>query len=207
MNHWFNPRLQITRRATPKSLRALFKVRNCIAIYATQNPTKRWRWAAPRGLNEGRLLQMGQRPRFTINQKEYYYCEMFSEPPIKRVQRPSPVKKKVTSMTTVHFSLKQRFASPTPGEYNLACARHHIGLVPHSDRCLELPCAFVLAEISRLSETSYMFHNPPFDLVLAICLGFTLSGGFNEIKVYFPTHKLMPFERNKDKMVHSSQHE
>jgi len=58
-------------------LRALFKVGNLHPLFRdTRSPRSVGAWAAtPRSWTKGRLLQMGQRPRFTSNQKDILLAE------------------------------------------------------------------------------------------------------------------------------------
>ena len=88
----------------------------------------------------------------------------------------------------------------SPGEYQFGVRASHIGLVPHADDDLELPVRVDLAEISG-SETFLHVHNPHFDLVLHLS-GVHAYHVDQEIKVYFPTHKLYAFDA-QGKMVHS----
>lgn len=183
-----------------QELRALFKVRNCIAIYATTEPNEALALGGNTAvLNEGRLLQMGPTAKVYHQPKDIITAEMFSEPPINIVQgRVS--EEEVTFDDTVHFRLNSDLRSLSPGEYQFGVRASHIGLVPHADDDLELPVRVDLAEISG-SETFLHVHNPHFDLVLHLS-GVHAYQVDQEIKVYFPTHKLYVFD-TQGKMVHS----
>lgn len=131
--------------------------------------------------------------------KDIITAEMFSEPPINVV--PGRVnEEEVTFDDTVHFRLNNDLRNLAPGEYQFGVRASHIGLVPHSDDDLELPVRVDLAEISG-SETFLHVHNPHFDLVLHLS-GVHAYQVDQEIKVYFPTHKLYAFDQ-QGKMVHS----
>ncbi|MEP2618567.1 MAG: ABC transporter ATP-binding protein [Marinomonas sp.] len=183
-----------------QELRALFKARNCIAIYATTEPNEALALGGnTEVLNEGRLLQMGPTAEVYHQPKDIITAEMFSEPPINIV--PGRVnEEEVTFDDTVHFRLNNDLRRLTPGEYQFGVRASHIGLVPHSDDDLELPVRVDLAEISG-SETFLHVHNQHFDLVLHLS-GVHAYQVDQEIKVYFPTHKLYAFD-DQGKMVHS----
>jgi glycerol transport system ATP-binding protein len=183
-----------------QELRALFKARNCIAIYATTEPNEALALGGNTAvLNEGRLLQMGPTAEVYHQPKDIITAEMFSEPPINIV--PGRVnEEEVTFDDTVHFRLNNDLRRLTPGEYQFGVRASHIGLVPHSDDDLELPVRVDLAEISG-SETFLHVHNQHFDLVLHLS-GVHAYQVDQEIKVYFPTHKLYAFD-DQGKMVHS----
>ncbi|MCB5160457.1 ABC transporter ATP-binding protein [Marinomonas algarum] len=183
-----------------QELRALFKARNCIAIYATTEPNEALALGGNTAvLNEGRLLQMGPTAEVYHQPKNIITAEMFSEPPINVV--PGRVsEEEVTFDDTVHFRLNNDLRRLSPGEYQFGVRASHIGLVPHADDDLELPVRVDLAEISG-SETFLHVHNPHFDLVLHLS-GVHAYHVDQEIKVYFPTHKLYAFDANGT-MVHS----
>lgn len=183
-----------------QELRALFKARNCIAIYATTEPNEALALGGNTAvLNEGRLLQMGPTAEVYHQPKDIITAEMFSEPPINIV--PGRVsEEEVTFDDTVHFRLNNDLRRLMPGEYQFGVRASHIGLVPHSDDDLELPVHVDLAEISG-SETFLHVHNQHFNLVLHLS-GVHAYQVDQEIKVYFPTHKLYAFD-DQGKMVHS----
>ncbi len=183
-----------------QELRALFKARNCIAIYATTEPNEALALGGNTAvLHEGRLLQMGPTAEVYHQPKDIITAEMFSEPPINVV--PGRVsEEEVTFDDTVHFRLNNDLRRLPPGEYQFGVRASHIGLVPHSDDDLELPVRVDLAEISG-SETFLHVHNSHFDLVLHLS-GVHAYQVDQEIKVYFPTHKLYAFD-HQGQMVHS----
>ncbi|RBO86034.1 ABC transporter ATP-binding protein [Marinomonas aquiplantarum] len=183
-----------------QELRALFKARNCIAIYATTEPNEALALGGNTAvLHEGKLLQMGPTAQVYHQPKDIITAEMFSEPPINLV--PGRVsEEEVTFDETVHFRLNSDLRNLTPGQYQFGVRASHIGLVPHSDDDLELPVKVDLAEISG-SETFLHVHNSHFDLVLHLS-GVHEYQVDQDIKVYFPTHKLYAFD-SEGKMVHS----
>lgn len=183
-----------------QELRALFKARNSIAIYATTEPNEALALGGNTAvLNEGRLLQMGPTAQVYHQPNNIVTAEMFSEPPI-NIVKGRVSEEEVTFDETVHFRLNNDLRSLTPGEYQFGVRASHIGLVPHADDDLELPVRVDLAEISG-SETFLHVRNPHFDLVLHLS-GVHSYHVDQEIKVYFPTHKLYAFDA-QGKMVHS----
>ncbi|GGX74655.1 ABC transporter ATP-binding protein [Saccharospirillum salsuginis] len=183
-----------------QELRALFKARNCIAVYATTEPNEALALGGNTAvLHEGQLLQMGPTAEVYHKPQDIITAEMFSEPPINVV--PGRVtENEVTFDETVHFQLNTDLRVLEPGSYQFGVRASHIGLVPHADDDLELPVRVDLAEISG-SETFLHVHNPHFDLVLHLS-GVHEYQVDQEIKVYFPTHKLYAFDPS-GRMVHA----
>ncbi|ADZ89675.1 ABC transporter ATP-binding protein [Marinomonas mediterranea] len=183
-----------------QELRALFKARNCIAVYATTEPNEALALSGNTAvLHEGRLLQFGETAEVYHQPQNIITAEMFSEPPINVV--PGKVTEtEVTFDDKVHFQLNNDLRSLPAGQYQFGVRASHIGLVPHNDDDLELPVQVDLAEISG-SETFLHVHNPHFDLVLHLS-GVHQYQVDQEIKVYFPTHKLYAFNDHGD-MVHA----
>lgn len=175
-----------------EELRELFKVRNCIAVYATTEPNEALALGGHTAvLHEGRLLQYGKTPDVYHRPKDIITAEMFSEPPI-NVVKGLVTDSEVTFDETVHFQLNADLRNLTPGEYNFGVRASHIGLVPHADDDLELPVTVDLAEISG-SETFLHVRNDHFNLVLHLS-GVHEYHVDEKIKVYFPTHKLYAFD-------------
>ncbi|BFM49900.1 ABC transporter ATP-binding protein [Marinomonas sp. THO17] len=183
-----------------QELRALFKARNCIAIYATTEPNEALALGGNTAvLSQGKLLQMGPTAQVYHQPKDIITAAMFSEPPINLV--PGRVsEEEVTFDETVHFRLNSDLRNLPPGQYQFGVRASHIGLVPHSDDDLELPVKVDLAEISG-SETFLHVHNSYFDLVVHLS-GVHEYQVDQDIKVYFPTHKLYAFD-SQGEMVHS----
>lgn len=183
-------------------LRALFRERNCIAVYATTEPNEALALSGNTAvLHEGRLLQMGPTEEVYHKPMDIITAEMFSEPPINIVQgRVSETE--VTFDDTVHFQLNTDLRGLQPGDYQFGVRASHVGLVPHADDDLEVPVRVELAEISG-SETFLHVKNPHFDLVLHLS-GVHEYPVDKEIKIYFPTHKLYAFDPSGD-LVHAPQ--
>lgn len=175
-----------------EELRNLFKARNCIAVYATTEPNEALALGGNTAvLHEGRLLQMGPTPQVYHRPKDIITAEMFSEPPINII--PGRVtENEVTFDETVHFQLNSDLRPLKPGHYQFGVRASHIGLVPHADDDLELPVKVDLAEISG-SETFLHVRNPHFELVLHLS-GVHEYHVDQDIKIYFPTHKLYAFD-------------
>ena len=106
----------------------------------------------------------------------------------------------VTFDQDVHFQLNNDLKMLKPGHYQFGVRASHIGLVPHSDDDLELPVKVDLAELSG-SETFLHVRNPHFELVLHLS-GVHEYEVDQEIKIYFPTHKLYAFD-TQGSLVHS----
>lgn len=175
-----------------EELRELFKTKNCIAVYATTEPNEALALGGNTAvLHEGELLQYGRTPEVYHRPKDILTAEMFSEPPINVV--PGLVtESEVTFDETVHFKLNADLQSLTPGRYQFGVRASHIGLVPHADDDLELPMNVDLAEISG-SETFLHVRNDNFQLVLHLS-GVHEYDVDEQIKVYFPTHKIYAFD-------------
>lgn len=175
-----------------EELRELFKTRNCIAVYATTEPNEALALGGNTAvLHEGKLLQYGRTPEVYHRPTDILAAEMFSEPPINVV--PGLVtESEVTFDETVHFKLNADLQGLTPGRYQFGVRASHIGLVPHADDDLELPMNVDLAEISG-SETFLHVRNDNFQLVLHLS-GVHEYSVDEQIKVYFPTHKIYAFD-------------
>lgn len=175
-----------------EELRELFKTKNCIAVYATTEPNEALALGGNTAvLHEGRLLQYGRTPEVYHQPKDILTAEMFSEPPINVV--PGLVtESEVTFDETVHFKLNADLQSLTPGRYQFGVRASHIGLVPHADDDLELPMNVDLAEISG-SETFLHVRSDKLELVLHLS-GVHEYDVDEQIKVYFPTHKIYAFD-------------
>ena len=88
-----------------QELRALFKIRNCIAVYATTEPNEALALGGNTAvLNEGRLLQMGPTALVYHQPKNIVPAEMFLEPPI-NIVKGRVSEEEVTFDETVHFRL------------------------------------------------------------------------------------------------------
>ncbi|MEX0623927.1 ABC transporter ATP-binding protein [Saccharospirillum sp.] len=188
------------REGLREELRSLFKARNCIAVYATTEPNEALALGGNTAvLHEGRLLQMGPTAQVYHKPRDIITAEMFSEPPINVV--PGEVtENEVTFDQDVHFQLNNDLKMLEPGHYQFGVRASHIGLVPHSDDDLELPVKVDLAELSG-SETFLHVRNPHFELVLHLS-GVHEYEVDQEIKIYFPTHKLYAFD-TQGALVHS----
>ncbi len=175
-----------------EELRELFKTKNCIAVYATTEPNEALALGGNTAvLHEGNLLQYGRTPEVYHHPSDILTAEMLSEPPINVV--PGLVtESEVTFDETVHFKLNADLHGLTPGRYQFGVRASHIGLVPHADDDLELPMNVDLAEISG-SETFLHVRNDNFQLVLHLS-GVHEYAVDEQIKVYFPTHKIYAFD-------------
>jgi len=179
------------REALRSELKDLFQARNCIAVYATTEAQEALALGGETAvLHEGRLLQKGPTPKVYHQPQDIETAEIFSEPPINIV--PGRVtENEVTFDEQVHFRLNSDLASLEPGQYTFGVRPSHIGLVPNADDDLEIPVTVDLAEISG-SETFLHVHTENFELVLHL-QGIYQHRPDEQIKVYFPTHKLYAF--------------
>ncbi|MFO7995355.1 MAG: ABC transporter ATP-binding protein [Marinobacter sp.] len=179
------------REALRSELKDLFEARNCIAVYATTEAQEALALGGETAvLHEGRLLQKGPTPTVYHRPQDIETAEIFSEPPINIV--PGKVtENEVTFDEQVHFQLNADLASLEPGPYTFGVRPSHIGLVPHADDDLEVSVTVDLAEISG-SETFLHVHSESFELVLHL-QGIYQYRPDEQIKVYFPTHKLYAF--------------
>lgn len=179
------------REALRSELKDLFQARNCIAVYATTEAQEALALGGETAvLHEGRLLQKGPTPEVYHRPQDIETAEMFSEPPINIM--PGRVSDNEVSFDErVHFQLNSDLDSLTPGDYDFGVRPSHIGLVPGADDDLELPVTVDLAEISG-SETFLHVHTESFELVLHL-QGIYQYRPDEQIKVYFPTHKLYAF--------------
>ncbi|WP_341936965.1 ABC transporter ATP-binding protein [Marinimicrobium sp. C2-29] len=184
-------------------LRTLFKERNCIAVYATTEPNEALALGGNTAvLHEGRLLQVGPTAEVYHKPKDIVTAEMFSEPPINIISA-TVTDNEVTFDKTIHFQLNADLRNLSAGDYQFGVRASHIGLVPQADDDLELPVKVELAEISG-SETFLHVHNPHFDLVLHLS-GVHEYKVDQEIKIYFPTHKVFAFDC-EGQLVHAPIH-
>ncbi|MEP1216298.1 MAG: ABC transporter ATP-binding protein [Marinobacter sp.] len=179
------------REALRSELKDLFQARNCIAVYATTEAHEALALGGETAvLHEGRLLQKGPTPKVYHRPQDIETAEIFSEPPINIV--PGRVtESQVTFDEQVHFRLNSDLDSLAPGQYMFGVRPSHIGLVPHADDDLEVQVTVDLAEISG-SETFLHVHSKSFELVLHL-QGIYQFSPDEQIKVYFPTHKLYAF--------------
>lgn len=179
------------REALRSELKDLFRKRNCIAVYATTEAHEALALGGETAvLHEGRLLQKGDTPEVYHRPRDIETAEMFSEPPINIISgRVS--ESEVTFDEQVHFQLNSDLGSLAPGHYKFGVRASHIGLVPRADDDLEIPVTVDLAEISG-SETFLHVHNDSLELVLHL-QGIYPYHTDEQIKVYFPTHKLYAF--------------
>lgn len=177
-----------------QELRELFRMRNCIAVYATTEPNEALALGGHTAvLHEGRLLQYGRTEDVYHRPGNILTAEMFSEPPINVV--PGLVSgAEVTFDKSVHFRLNEDLRSLPPGQYSFGVRPSHVGLAPQSADDLELQVRVDLAEISG-SETFLHVSNELFHLVLHLA-GVHEFAVDEQIKVYFPTHKLYAFDHN-----------
>lgn len=174
-------------------LRDLFKVRNCIAVYATTEPNEALALGGNTAiLHEGKLLQYGPTDQIYREPNGILSAEMFSEPPINIV----PGRLTETDITfdnATHFACDDALRRLPPGDYRFGVRASHLSLTPQAPDDLELSVEVDVAEISG-SETFLHVRHPHFPLVLHLSGIYELK--VNEpIKVYFPTHKLFVFDQ------------
>ncbi|GHE22838.1 ABC transporter ATP-binding protein [Halomonas urumqiensis] len=175
-----------------EELRELFRARNCIAVYATTEPNEALALGGNTAvLHEGKMLQYGPTEDVYHRPRDILTAEMFSEPPINVV--PAMVSgSEVTFDRDVRFPLNDDLKTLAPGQYQFGVRASHISLTPQSDDDLEIEVRVDIAEISG-SETFLHVHNDLFHLVLHLT-GIHEFAVDQDIKVYFPTHKIYAFD-------------
>src|SRR5690554_6866013 len=131
-----------------EELRELFKLRNCIAVYATTEPNEALALGGHTAvLHQGRLLQYGSTEEVYHRPRNVLAAEMFSEPPINVV--PAIVSDtQVTFDRNMHFSLSGNLANLVPGQYQFGIRASHISLERRSQSDLEIDVKVDIAEIS-----------------------------------------------------------
>ncbi|SDN06256.1 ABC transporter ATP-binding protein [Vreelandella arcis] len=174
-------------------LRDLFKVRNCIAVYATTEPNEALALGGNTAiLHEGRLLQYGPTDQIYREPNGILSAEMFSEPPINIVPG-RLTDNDITFDNDTHFACDDALRQLPPGDYRFGVRASHLSLTPQAADDLELQVTVDVAEISG-SETFLHVRHPHFPLVLHLA-------GIHELRVdqpiniYFPTHKLFVFDQ------------
>lgn len=175
-----------------EELRELFRAKHCIAVYATTEPNEALALGGHTAvLHQGELLQYGKTPEVYHQPRDILTAQMFSEPPINIVAG-RVTDSEVTFDESVHFKLNQDLNGLQPGNYQFGVRASHIGLVPHADDDLELSVRVDLAEISG-SETFLHVRSEQFELILHLS-GVHEYAVDQEVKVYFPTHKIYVFD-------------
>lgn len=179
------------REGLRSELKDLFQARNCIAVYATTEAQEALALGGETAvIHEGRLLQKGPTPEVYHRPQDIETAEMFSEPPINIV--PGRISgREVTFDEQIHFQLNPDLSALEPGRYQFGVRASHISLVPRADDDLEIPVRVDLSEISG-SETFLHVRNDSFELVLHL-QGIYKYHTDEQIKVYFPVHKLYAF--------------
>ncbi|OAZ96119.1 ABC transporter ATP-binding protein [Halomonas sp. G11] len=174
-------------------LRDLFKVRNCIAVYATTEPNEALALGGNTAiLHEGKLLQYGPTDQIYRQPNGILSAEMFSEPPINIVPG-RLTDNEITFDNDTHFTCDDALQKLPPGDYQFGVRASHLSLTPQAPDDLELPVTVDVAEISG-SETFLHARHAHFPLVLHL-LGIHELKVNQPIKVYFPTHKLFVFDQ------------
>lgn len=179
-----------------EELRELFKARNCIAVYATTEPSEALALGGHTAvLHGGRLLQYGPTEEVYHHPRDVLTAEMFSEPPINVL--PALVSgAEVSFGPSVSFPLNRDLARLSSGEYQFGVRASHITLLRQAEDDLELEVRVDIAEISG-SETFLHVHNDLFHLVLHLT-GVHEFAVDQRIKVYLPSHKIFAFDRHGD---------
>jgi len=180
------------REGLRQELRELFAARQCIAVYATTEPTEALALGGTTTLvHEGRIVQSGPTAEVYQRPGSVLAAELFSEPPINLV--PGRISGNEVSLAqAVHFARNADLQQLAEGEYRFGVRPSHITLVPAHDDDLELAVLVELAEISG-SETFLHVRNEHWRTILHL-------PGVHEyqvdtpIRVFIPTHKLFVFD-------------
>ncbi|WP_111496585.1 MULTISPECIES: ABC transporter ATP-binding protein [Marinobacter] len=185
-------------------LRALFRERNCIAVYATTEPNEALALGGHTTLlHEGRIIQSGPVTQVYRKPASVTAAELFSEPPINFM--PGRVTENdVTFDEYAHHPLTRELKALEPDAYQFGIRPSHISLVPQNEDDLELAMTVELAEISG-SETFMHVKNDHFELVLQL-MGVHEYHTETPIKIYLPIGKLFVFNQAGE-LVHAPAHE
>ncbi|KPQ21604.1 ABC transporter ATP-binding protein [Halomonas sp. HL-93] len=184
-------------------LRELFKVRNCIAVYATTEPNEALALGGNTAvLHEGRLLQYGPTDQAYREPNNVLSAEMFSEPPI-NILPGRLTDDQITFDGTTHFACDDALRRLPPGDYQFGVRASHLSLTPRAEDDLALEVVVDVAEISG-SETFLHVRHPHFALVLHLVGIHELSMN-QAINVHLPIHKLFVFDQ-QGSIVHTPTH-
>ncbi|QGZ31513.1 ABC transporter ATP-binding protein [Stutzerimonas stutzeri] len=175
-----------------QEMRALFRTRRSIAVYATTEPNEALALGGTATvLHEGRVIQSGPTSEVYHRPSQMLSAELFSEPPINLLAGRMGANE-VSLLDCMHFPLNADLRGLGEGQYRFGIRPSHIGLVPSNDDDLEVSGRVELAEISG-SETFLHVRNDHFGLVLHL-QGVHDYAVDSPIRVYIPTHKLFVFD-------------
>nr|WP_298251049.1 ABC transporter ATP-binding protein [uncultured Halomonas sp.] len=186
-----------------EELRSVFSERNCIAVYATTEPTEALALGGNTAvIHEGRLLQYGRTEEVYHRPHDILTAELFSEPPINIVS--GDVSSGAVSLdNTGFFPVSDDLRGLAPGTYRFGVRASHVSLVPQSKNDVEITMTVDLAEISG-SETFLHVHNEHFHMT-AHLKGIHDFGVDVPVTLYIPTHKVYVFDR-EGRVVHIPAH-
>ncbi|OEY67658.1 ABC transporter ATP-binding protein [Marinobacter sp. X15-166B] len=181
-------------------LRDLFRVRQCIGVYATTEANEALALGGTTTLlHEGRVVQSGPVMEVYRNPVNTLAAQLFSEPPMNMLRgRVSDTE--ITFDEYSHHGLTRDLARLAPGDYWFGIRPSHIALVPAHDDDLEISMEVALSEISG-SETFMHVENRHFEMVTQL-MGVHQYHTGAPIKVYLPINKLFVFDRN-EQLVHT----
>ncbi|WP_336367527.1 ABC transporter ATP-binding protein [Marinobacter sp. C2H3] len=181
-------------------LRALFRERQCIAVYATTEANEALALGGTTTLlHEGQVVQTGPVMDVYRAPVSTLAAELFSEPPMNMI-RGRVTDTEVTFDEYSHHALTRELAQLAPGDYWFGIRPSHIGLVPAHNDDFEMSMEVALSDISG-SETFMHVQNRHFEMVLQL-MGVHQYHTGAPIKVYLPVDKLFVFDQSGS-LVHT----
>lgn len=181
-------------------LRALFRERQCIAVYATTEANEALALGGTTTLlHEGQVVQTGPVMDVYRAPVSTLAAELFSEPPMNMI-RGRVTDTEVTFDEYSHHALTRELAQLAPGDYWFGIRPSHIGPVPAHNDDFEMSMEVALSDISG-SETFMHVQNRHFEMVLQL-MGVHQYHTGAPIKVYLPVDKLFVFDQSGS-LVHT----
>ncbi|MGE4533634.1 MULTISPECIES: ABC transporter ATP-binding protein [Halomonas] len=181
------------REGLREELRALFRERNCIAVYATTEPAEALALGGHTAvLHEGRLLQYGRSEDVYHRPLTLQTAELFSEPPI-NVLHGIVSGNEVTFDREVHFPLNADLSRLLPGEYRFGVRPAHVSLTRRAEDDIEIVMGVDMAEISG-SETFLHVADERFHLTVHLEGVHEFEVG-QAVRLFIPAHKVYAFDR------------
>lgn len=175
-------------------LRTLFRTRDCIAVYATTEPTEALALGGHVAvLHEGRLVQFGPTPDVYRRPRNALAARMFSEPPMNII--PGTIADGEIGLDRLaRFPSTGRLAALDSGAYQFGVRASHLRLDRRAADDVALDVPVVLSEISG-SETFLHVggqQSPELGLHLPGVHDFEVG---ESITVYLPVDRLYVFDQ------------
>lgn len=175
-------------------LRNLFKSRDCIAVYATTEPSEALALGGHVAvLHEGRLLQFGPTPDVYRRPCNALTARMFSEPPMNIISGTVLEERMINLDRLAQFPVSGRLDTLQPGSYRFGIRASHLRLNRGGPQDVELEVPVALSEISG-SETFLHVGGqscPELGLHLQGVHDFLVG---ERIRIYLPIERLYVFD-------------